>query len=324
MKYFLSALCAGMLVFAGYANASPEPAAMILGDYNIITIHEHETNSALKYSYDVSYPQIKGEKLTSLEEAFNAAVRVMVTNEIVTLKKTSADPVILKAEENSNKLNRLKMDYDVALIHPQQKQLISVRFKIYWHSAIEPKPNISHEMINFNLTSGKGENITLESLFIPDSKFEKVLSRYYVPMLQTTKGVSDTDIKIVTLNLRGFSFRPDGLLITIDDLPIQVGPREVLVPYSALKNIISIYSPIAICTTKPEECNTAVKVCEAKGFELLLQSKTSCEEAQRIYQIYTSHQPLPKGWGCAASAKSCFTDDNNKGFDFRLKSRNAH
>src|SRR5579862_3075465 len=98
MKYFLFALCTGMLAFAVYVYASLPHAKMTLGNYKIVSVNVHETNQAMKYSYDITYPQLKGEKLSELENVFNDLIKVLVTNEIVSLKRSAASALTLKEE----------------------------------------------------------------------------------------------------------------------------------------------------------------------------------------------------------------------------------
>lgn len=254
MKNVLLIAFVSLLQIFTYANAAPSHTEISIGDDKIVAENVHETNKEMKYSYDITYPQLTGKNLTYSAKAFNAEIKNMVDHDIVPLKQNAASPATIEAQKGINKLNMLKADYDVAVINPSDTPLISVRFKVYLQAANEKAPTVFHEMFNYNLKTGDGKSITLESLFIPNSDYEKVLSDYYAKRLEKIKGVTKTNVEEVMTNPPEFSFRPDGLLLTFDDLPVKIGPKEVLVPYPVLKDVVSIYSPITICTTKPEEC----------------------------------------------------------------------
>jgi hypothetical protein len=254
MKLIIAVICICLFPAWVFAGIKPIHPALLIGHYQIITENVHQTDLKFKYYYDINYPQITGKNLSDPALQFNAAIKNRVTENIVALKKSVSSPADIKALKNINALNTLNIDYDIAVINPLKIPLISVRFTIHLDQLENAAANTFHEMFNYNLKTGVGKNITLESLFIPDSKYEKVLSNYYAPKLRKINGVTERNIEVITGNPLGWNFRPDGLLLTFDDLSIKVGPREVLVPYSILKNVVSIYSPIAICTKHPAKC----------------------------------------------------------------------
>lgn len=240
----LLAICFSVSVYA----MSSHPVIRI-GNDQIVTELMHETNLHMNYAFDIQYPQIKGKNLNDATREFNAAIKSRVQDNIVALKKLASTP-----KANQKQLNTLKMDYDIAVIKPRNIPLISVRFTIEEQPADYPHETVYHEMFNYNLKVGLGKDMSIESLFNPNSNYAAVLSHYYGKKLLAIKGVTKKDVEEIATNLPNWNFRPDGLLLTFDDLPVNIKPREVLVPYPVLAKVISIYTPIAICTKKPNAC----------------------------------------------------------------------
>jgi Protein of unknown function (DUF3298)/Deacetylase PdaC len=226
-----------------------EPIAFS-GDAEIVSKPIKETNKKLMYEIDVQYPQLSGGGNPNFEK-FNQAARASVTKKIAEFKK---DMVAAEADERpeGSMGSDLNIAYTVALA---QDDLASIEFDIgsYYQGAAHP--NSYSEVINYDLKNGKV--LKLSDLFKPGAKYLQALSTYCVADLKKqSKGkdgmLDDSSIASgagpTANNYRSWTITKKGLGINFD--PYQVGPyaagqQFVMVPYSAIKELINPDGPLA-------------------------------------------------------------------------------
>jgi hypothetical protein len=212
-----------------------------------------ENNKKLKYEIDAEYPQLNGSTDPNFEK-FNQTARGLVTKQVGTFRKQMAEST---AEENpggGESGSDFGAGYTIALA---QNDLISVQFDIGGYSAGAAHPNSYTDVINFDLHNGK--QLKLADLFKPGAKYLTVLSAYCVQDLKKQSkqkggdGMLDVDwiqrgAGPDANNYRSWTITKKGLGINFDSYqvgPYAAGPQYVLVPYSALKEIIKPDGPVA-------------------------------------------------------------------------------
>lgn len=143
----------------------------------------------------------------------------------------------------------LGIGYEIALA---QDDLVSVRFDVgsYYQGAAHP--NSYTQVVNYDLKNGKP--IKLADLFQPGAKYLQAISAFCIAELKKQsgeKGLLEDQIKEgaapTAKNYRSWTISKKGLGINFDAYqvgPYAAGPQFVLVPYSALKDLIKPDGPI--------------------------------------------------------------------------------
>lgn len=154
--------------------------------------------------------------------------------------------------------NNLYIDYDTSVVKPNGIPIISIRFSIQGDIAGLPHPFHYHRVFNYDLEVG--EKIELADLFKPESDYLQVLSDY--TSMRLIRHFTDKQLVLEGTapkpeNFKNWNIKTNGLLITFDEYqvaPYINGTQSILVPYSALKNIISPDSPLSACVKSPRKC----------------------------------------------------------------------
>jgi hypothetical protein len=218
----------------------------------IIAKQIREKNKKLKYEVSAAYPQLTGVTDPNYDK-FNQTVRNLISRKVSDFKKEmtpSADDE-LAPEENPVIDESLGSDITVNYVLALAKDdLIAVQFTVSSYSAGAAHPNSYTEVVNFDLKNGK--LLKLADLFLPGSKYLQTLSNFCIQELKKQAkaqgdyaAMDDDWIKrgagAELTNYDNWTITKKGLGITFD--PYQVaayaaGPQNVLVPYSAVKEII--------------------------------------------------------------------------------------
>lgn len=220
-----------------------------------------ETNKKLKYEIAANYPQLTGSSDPNFEK-FNQAVRSLINRNIGGFKKNMAptpeptpDPdstITPPIYEDTG--SDITVDYTVALA---KDDLISVEFNVSSYYARAAHPNANAEVITFDLKNGK--LLKLADLFNPGAKYIPAISAQCIKDLTAIAQKQGTDGMLDeqwiqrgagpdARNYQNWTITKKGLGIAFD--PYQVaayaaGPQYVVVPYSALKNLIKPDGPLA-------------------------------------------------------------------------------
>jgi hypothetical protein len=211
-----------------------------------------EANKEKRYTVEAEYPQIDGD---ARFEGFNREARNLISKDVAAFKSAETEqpgdePMDLPAETQNSTLNA---GYDFRLA---TDDLISVEWAEGTYSRGAAHGNNLTQVLNYDLK--KAKKLALTDLFIDKSKYLTVIANYCMKELKERSKKPDTMILEDQIepgagpradNYRAWSITKKGLWITFD--PYQVaayaaGPQNILVPYSALKDIIRPDGPIAM------------------------------------------------------------------------------
>ena len=227
-----------------------EPIAFT-GDVDLVAKQIKESNKKLMYEIDARYPQLTGGSNPSFEK-FNSVVRAPVMKEVAGFKKAMAPEEGEDLRPEGSMGSDLNISYEVALA---QDDLISVGFSIgsYYQGAAHP--NSFSEVLNYDLKNGK--QLKLSDLFKPGAKYLQAISTYCIAELKKQMKAPDGTVDNESIesgaaplakNYQSWTITRRGLGINFDAYqvgPYAAGPQFVLVPYSALKDVINPEGPIA-------------------------------------------------------------------------------
>lgn len=224
-----------------------EPIAFT-GDVDLVAKQIKESNKKLMYDIDARYPQLTGGSNPNFEK-FNQVARAPVTMEVAGFKKAMAPEEGEESRPEGSMGSDLNVSYEVALA---QDDLISVAFSIgsYYQGAAHP--NTVTDVVNYDLKNGKP--LKLSDLFKPGAKYLQAIANYCIADLKKQakdKGLLDEEIQNgagpQAKNYQSWTITKKGLGISFDAYqvgPYAAGPQYVLVPYSALKDVINPDGPV--------------------------------------------------------------------------------
>jgi hypothetical protein len=217
----------------------------------IVAKQIREKNKKLKYEVSAAYPQLIGVTDPNYDK-FNQTVRNLISRKVSDFKKemTPSAEDELAPDENpvidDSLGSDITVNYELALA---KDDLIAIQFTVSSYSAGAAHPNSYTEVVNFDLKNGK--LLKLADLFLPGSKYLETLSNFCIQELKKQAkaqgdyaAMDDDWIKrgagAELTNYDNWTITKKGLGITFD--PYQVaayaaGPQNVLVPYSAVKEI---------------------------------------------------------------------------------------
>jgi len=227
----------------GASNASGKTAQLVSRQIS-------EASHKPKYTIDVRYPQMSDAE-DSNHRRFNDEVATLARQQVEEFKKhvTKPDPGLPGAAAGSS----LDISYSVGL--STNDRLISVGFEADTYYAGAAHPNRHTFAYTYDLRQGR--KLDLNDLFKPRSDYLKVIADYCVKTL--AKQLDQPDIAWIrrgagptNRNYQSWMITAKGLKFTFD--PYQVAPysegaQDIVVPYSIVKNFISIESPIADLAT---------------------------------------------------------------------------
>jgi hypothetical protein len=222
----------------------------------IISRQIREKNKKLKYEIDAAYPQLTGSVDPNYEK-FNQTVRSLINRKVSDFKKEMAPSPEDEPPDTSNPALNESMGSDITIgytVALAKDDLISIEFTVSSYSAGAAHPNSYTEVVNFDLKNGK--LLKLADLFPPGAKYLQTLATYCIQELaKRTKGpdaMLDTEwiqkgAAPELTNYDNWTITKKGLGITFDPYqvgPYAAGPQNILVPYSALKQIIKPEGPV--------------------------------------------------------------------------------
>ncbi|HVS20991.1 MAG TPA: RsiV family protein [Pyrinomonadaceae bacterium] len=212
-----------------------------------------EANKQARYTIDAEYPQIDGD---TRFDKFNKEARGLITKDVAAFKSGESvqetDPGSETPAETLD--STLGVGYDFRLA---TDDLISVEFTEGQYERGAAHPNSFTTVLNYDVKNGK--KLALADLFNAKANYLSVISSYCISDLRRQskkdkEGMLDEEMmksgaSARADNYKAWAITKKGLWITFD--PYQVaayaaGPQHVLVPYSAMKDIIRSDGPVAL------------------------------------------------------------------------------
>ena len=208
-----------------------------------------ETNKESRYSIDAEYPQLDGDARFN---GFNQQARAMITKDVAAFKTSESQPSDQEETPAETLTSTLSIFYDFTIA---TDDLISVEFTESEYSRGAAHGNSVTIVLNYDVKNNK--RLGLSDLFTAKSNYLNVISAYCIRDLREQakkdkESMIDEDMMKTGTEPRADNYQASaitrkGLWITFD--PYQVaayaaGPQHVLVPYSALKDVIKPDGPI--------------------------------------------------------------------------------
>ena len=219
------------------------------GDVELASKQIKESNKKLMYEISAQYPQLTGGNNPNFEK-FNQAARAAVTKKVAGFKKDIAPVEGEEPPPQGSMGSSLNVGYTVTLA---QDDLVSVKLDVGSYFQGAAHPNSYSEVLNYDLKNGK--QLKLADLFKPGVKFLQAISTYCIADLKKQakdKSLFDDQIESgaapVAKNYQSWTITRTGLGINFDAYQVgayAAGPQFVMVPYSALKDLINPDGPIA-------------------------------------------------------------------------------
>ena len=210
-----------------------------------------EANKEKHYTVDAEYPQIEGD---ARFDKFNREARSLIAKDVAAFK--TAETVSETDPGSETPAETLDSSLDVGYeIRYATDELISVAFTESDYERGAAHPNSSTTVLNYDVKNGK--KLALADLFNAKSNYLSAISSYCIKELKDRSKkdkdsmLNDDMMKSGTSaradNYKAWAITRKGLWITFD--PYQVaayaaGPQYVLVPYSALKDLIKPDGPV--------------------------------------------------------------------------------
>ncbi len=224
------------------------------GDSEIAAKSIRDTNKSPKYEIDAEYPQVTGASDGRFEK-FNQEARKLATKEVAEFRKQMAEWAEDQVDvETSNLGSSVVIGYRISLA---TENLISVHFDIGTYFQGAAHPNSHSRILNYDLKSDRV--IRLADLFKPGSKYLQTISGYSIKDLKRQSKSKGDELLLddewvergagaEAQNYQSWVITKKGLGINFDNYqvaPYAAGPFYVLIPYSALKDIIKPDGPLA-------------------------------------------------------------------------------
>jgi hypothetical protein len=255
MKYIIINLFLlfGLLTFTpAWANNDGRDDTQVYQLYpgmDINSIVKYRSGSNPRFSAKLVYPQLESDEDV---QDFNTAVQDLMDDEIDKFKEQ-----IIQNQSTKTK-NTLYIDFNTSAITSGDDRILSLRFSIQSYISGMAHPTHYHQVLNYDLYTG--EEIELADLFFPDADYLSTIATYCREALYRRlpdKQMIDAGTMPTMENYKIWNIKPNGLVITFEEAqvaPYVQGAQTVLVPYSALRLILSPGSPIAYCVVHRSKC----------------------------------------------------------------------
>ncbi|HXI23801.1 MAG TPA: DUF3298 domain-containing protein [Pyrinomonadaceae bacterium] len=210
-----------------------------------------ENSKEKRYSVDAEYPEIQGD---ARFDGFNREARSLVTRDVGAFKASetsdeSAEDTTLPAETLNSTLD---VRYEVRYA---TDDLISIEFTESSYSRGAAHGNSLTTVLNYDVKNNR--KLALSDLFSAKNYLSAIANYCMKDLKDRARNDSDSMISEEMMqsgasphadNYRAVAITKKGLWVTFDPYqvaPYAAGPQYVLVPYSALKDIIKPDSAIA-------------------------------------------------------------------------------
>ena len=205
-----------------------------------------EERKAQKFRGEAHYPQIVNSQDARVL-LLNREIEDRVKSSVGGFAKDVAenDPEFLKKLDPEAQISSIDIDAGVVTA---TGHLLSIFFAESTYSAGAAHPNHNGAVLNYDLQAGRA--LQLSDLFKPRAAYLARLAQICIGVLKKD-GVSDDEwiergAAPEAENYARWNITPQGLLITFDQYQVASyaeGPKEIIIPYATLKDIIDPAGP---------------------------------------------------------------------------------
>lgn len=187
-------------------------------------------NDDPRYVIEANYPSLEGVPRSAV---FNQKVEAFINEQV---DQFPSDVAQLEGEWRQVE-SFLRIDYEVTF---QSNQIISVLYTVSYLVAGAAHPGSDVHSMNYDVAMGRF--VELPMLFVPDSNYLEIISRYCEDDLNQRGVLSWAEgLEPISANFETWNVRAESLLITFP--PYQVAPGaagilQVSVPLSELQPVI--------------------------------------------------------------------------------------
>ena len=204
----------------------------------LISIPFTETSQDPEYAITAETPQLTGSDDLRVQ-AFNQRLDEIVKQE-VDLKRQEFLQTNVSPEFGSD----LKLTYELV---SQITDIWSLKLNIEFYRAGAAHPG--YETITVNYDLGRGRELALGDLFLPNSNYLDVLAKYCIAELKKQHGefFFEDSAQPSPEIYADWNITADGLMITFDAglvAAYAAGPQTVIVPYGELHGLVDPQGPL--------------------------------------------------------------------------------
>lgn len=223
--------------------------------------------STLKFDYGKPriviksvYPQLASETEHDSVSVFNGLAKQMVNDAIIDYRnKVKSNESVQKTLPKDKITNNFYIDYNTAFLRVKKQRILSVRMSFQGYVAGMAHDFHRHASLNFDLTDN--HPLTLSELFLPESDYLGTISE--LAREQLSRRLKDHQMVIqgtepTAENFAVWNLKPNGILFTFEEYqvaPYVYGAQTVLIPYTAIANILAPSSQLTYCIEHSARCN---------------------------------------------------------------------
>jgi hypothetical protein len=222
---------------ASTATAAPSPS--LSQQVTLVSQPFNEANQTPPFTLTAQTPQLTGSDDPRVL-AFNQRADELVMKQVDAFRQSFLQTTAPTVNNGST------LDVTYTLIS-QIGDLWSFKFDVAFYADGAAHPGLNSMTLNYDLAQGK--ELVLADLFLQNSDYLDVISKYCVVQLSKQPFFNSlaSGAEPTAENYRNWNITPDGLLITFAEYqvaPYAAGPQKVIMPYSALQAIIDPQGPL--------------------------------------------------------------------------------
>lgn len=261
-------LLLSLLIMSPLAFASPADDDAGLEDNMTYHLYDDiDLVSTLKFDYGKPriviksvYPQLASETPHDSVSVFNDLAKQIVNEGINNYRdQVKANAAVQKRLAKDKISNNFYVDYNTAFLRVKKQRILSVRMSFQGYVAGMAHDFHRHVAFNFDLTDN--HQLTLSELFLPDSDYLNTIAELARDQLLhrlKDKKLVMQGTEPTAENFAVWNLKPSGILFTFDEYqvaPYVYGAQTVLIPYTAIANILAPESNLSYCIEHSARCN---------------------------------------------------------------------
>ncbi len=221
--------------------ATDTPAPLLSQQVTVLSMPFEESSQSPSFTLKAQIPQLTGSDDPRVA-AFDQRLSELVTKEVDMWRKSFQENTYPTIANGSF----LEAVYTVV---SQKGDIWSFKFDFHFYSDGAAHPGSYSITLNYDLAQGR--ELVLADLFLPNMDYLGSISNYCVAELSKQpffEGPFAEGAQPKPENYSRWNIAPDGLMITFDEYqvaPYAAGPQQVLIPYSALQDIINPQGALA-------------------------------------------------------------------------------